>query len=226
MLILLLLLFWPASLLADLTLHYEIFYGPLKLGESKIIITPKEYKAIAYTTGIGNTLYPYQAEWVTIINEKGYPLKAVISSKDRFKERKKIILFDQANHTVTIEKVLPKPKKKNLQLPFPLFDELSAFVYAWNLNYSNQKEFQLPLYIDEERHFTKVTYKNHTTCKFGNQSEACLEIEVLLPEKSELLKRSRLVTLFLSQKRNLPLELRGKLPLFGSLRAELKGIYP
>jgi hypothetical protein len=45
-----------------------------------------------------------------------------------------------------------------------------------------------------------------------------------LPEKSELLKRSKNVQIFLSKKDRIPIEIMGSLPIFGNLRAILKEV--
>jgi hypothetical protein len=209
---------------SKLLLHYEIFYGPLKLGESKIFVSEKEYKAIAYTTNLGNILYPYYAEWTTTVNDKKFPSTSIIYSKDRFKERKKIIYFEQNKNKIIVEKILPKPKKNSYHLPFPIFDELSSFVYSWNLDYFNNREYQLPLYIDGERHFVYIKNSSVINCKFNNQTQECINLLIHLPEKSELLKRSKNVQLFLLKKDRIPIEIMGSLPIFGNLRAILKEV--
>ncbi|MEZ0344705.1 MAG: DUF3108 domain-containing protein [Caldimicrobium sp.] len=217
-------LLWFRPSLGGILLHYEIFYGPLKLGESKISISEKEYKAIAYTTGIGDIIYPYYAEWITSLDEKGYPLTAVIYSKDRFKERRKILYFDSKNQKVILEKILPKYKKKVFQIYFPVFDELSSFVYSWKLNYFSQKKYNLPLYIDGEKHFVSIDYIGILNCKYNDQEMTCFNLMVELPEKSELLKRSRKVQVYLLDKEKIPVEITGSLPLFGNLKAYLKEV--
>ncbi|MGC9141752.1 MAG: DUF3108 domain-containing protein [Caldimicrobium sp.] len=224
LLILFILLFERNIVWGKLLLYYEIFYGPLKLGESKIIVSNKEYKAIAYTTKLGDLLYPYYFEWTTTINEKNYPLTSIIYSKDRFKERKKIIYFEQKKNEVIVEKILPKPKKISYQIPSPIFDELSSFVYSWKLDYFNKNDYQLPIYIDGERHFVYIKYSSVINCKFNNQTQECINLLIHLPEKSELLKRSKNVQIFLSKKDRIPIEIMGSLPIFGNLRAILKEV--
>lgn len=213
---------WFKPGFGEMVLHYEIFYGPLKVGESKIILSAKEYKAITFTTGVGDLIYPYRAEWITLIDEKGYPLKTIIHSKDRFKERKKVILFNPKNQSILVEKLLPTPKKKNFQIPFPIYDELTAFIASWKLNFKEQKEHELPLYIDGEKYQVKIKYLNFGICKLFNQTESCYKLLAILPEKSELLKRSKEVQIELSSNWRVPIEIRGSLPLFGSLKAVLK----
>ncbi|BAU22992.1 hypothetical protein THC_0598 [Caldimicrobium thiodismutans] len=212
----------PCIALSEKTLLYEIFYGPVKLGESKLILKSQEYTAFAYTTGPGDILYPYQAKWISSLNSKSQPLKSTIYSKDRFKEREKILYFEEKEKKVLVEKRLPKPKKQVYFLPFPLFDELTAFVFSWHLNFSEKKPQEIPLYIDGERHFAILDLKGYTPCKFGNKTVSCAEILVHLPEKSELLKRTKEVTFLLWIEEKIPVEIRGKLPIFGNLVAKLK----
>ncbi|MCX7612680.1 MAG: DUF3108 domain-containing protein [Caldimicrobium sp.] len=207
---------------AEFKLYYEIFYGPVKLGESQISIDNKKYVAEARTTGIGNTIYPYFAKWTTEINAHGYPIKSHIFSKDRFKEREKIIAFDPQQKTVHLQKLLPKRKTKTILLPFPLYDELTAFVSSWYLNFNNTSVHELPLYIDEERHMVKINYKRSLSCTFHNKTYSCLEIQALLPDKSELLRRSKEVLILLWKEESIPLEIKGVIPIFGSLTARLK----
>lgn len=212
----------PQLLHAEIKLYYEIYYGSIKLGESQITINDRQYMATAQTTGIGNVIYPYTAKWTTEIDKDGYPLKSIIYSKDRFKEREKIITFEKAHKRVIIEKILPKKKDKSISLPFPLYDELTAFITSWSLNYVSNPNYELPLYVDEERHPVKITFKRNTSCTFENQNFTCWEIRALLPEKSELLKRSREVYIVLFPQKKIPIEIRGVLPIFGSLTAKLK----
>ncbi len=220
--IILFVLLYSSKAHSEKTLFYEIFYGPVKLGESKIILKSQEYSAIAYTTGAGNVLYPYQAKWTSSLNQHNQPLKSLIHSKDRFKEREKILYFDEKNKNILVEKRLPKPKKKTYSITFPVYDELTAFIYSWNLNYREKNSHEIPLYIDGERHLALIHSKGYTTCKLGNRTLSCLEIRVNLPEKSELLKRTSEVTFFLSVNERIPLEIRGRLPIFGNLVARLK----
>lgn len=214
--------FIPCQALSEKTLLYEIFYGPVKLGESKLILKPQEYTAFAYTTGAGDILYPYQAKWISNLDSKDQPLKSTIYSKDRFKEREKILYFDEKQKKVLVEKRLPKPKKQIYPLLFPLYDELTAFIFSWHLNYREKNHQEIPLYIDGERHFAVLNLKGYTTCKLGNKTVSCAEILVQLPEKSELLKRTKEVTFFLWLEEKIPIEIRGKLPIFGNLVARLK----
>jgi len=50
----------------------------------------------------------------------------------------------------------------------------------------------------------------------------CQTIKVTLPEKSELLKRSKNVIIYINPEEEFPVILKGNLPLFGSLKAVLK----
>jgi len=219
LLIIPLFMLWYQSVYASQELFYEIYYGPMKLGESKIVIKDKELKAVVYTTGIGNAIYPYYAEWTTNIDENGYPIKAIIYSKDRFKERKKIIYFLKGKNQVIVEKILPKPKKRTYTINFPVFDELSGFVYSWS---TNSKFYNIPLFIDGEKHFAVINYKGESMCKVNNSNEICESYLIHLPEVSELLKRAKEVKSYLSKNKRIPIILEGKLPLFGALRAELR----
>lgn len=220
--IILLIALLKSQLFAETRLDYEIFFGPVKLGESQIIIDSYRYLAIAKTTGIGNTIYPYFAKWISEVNLQGYPVKTQIYSKDRFKEREKVVIFEPQQKRVLINKTLPKKTSKEILLSFPLHDELTAFIASWQLPYQNNAIFELPLYIKEERHSVKIIFIRNSDCTFQNKIFSCYEILVHLPEKSELLKRSKEVRLFLWPEEKIPLEIRGTLPIFGSLSAKLK----
>ncbi len=213
----------PYLTYAEKILKYEIYYASVKLGESQIILRDKEVEAIVYTTGVGNFLYPYRATWTTQIkdNTTFYPLRTTINSKDRFKERKKIIHFRILENKVTVEKILPKPKREEYKISFPIYDELTGFVASWFLNYKEGAIFNLPLYIKEERFSVQITYQKEIPCVFRNQTATCLEIKVLLPQKSELLKRSKEITYLLLSKERIPLEIRGKVPIFVTLIGKL-----
>ncbi len=204
---------------------YEIFYGPFKIGEAKIIITSSKYTGIVYTVGWGNTIYSYYAQWETWVDEKGYPKKTIIHSKERNKERKKVLIFEPQKTLVRYQKVLPKPKpEKSYSLPFPLYDELSSFIASWKLNYSPEKTYFLPIYVDGERHLVEIKLIKEFTYAIDNQSIKCLELQVLLPQKSELLKRSNKVSIILSKEKKYPLELKGNLPVFGTLVGKIKSL--
>lgn len=210
------------NLLAETVLLYEIFYGPIKLGESKIILSQTEFHAYAYTTGTGNILYPYQAKWQSIIDSSGYPKKSIIFSKDPFKEREKMLIFSSTNHQVQLKQLRPSPKEKIYPISFPLYDELTAFIASWYLNYELHSTYKLPLFIKGEKHFANLKFKKVVPCNFNQTSSYCLEIETILPEASELLKRSKELTILLHKEERIPVELRGSLPIFGSLTAKLK----
>lgn len=214
----------PSLLSAETILYYEIFYGPIKLGESQIILNTKEVTAIAYTTGPGNLLYPYQVKWQTFIDEKGFPTKSYIYSKDRFKVREKNLIFYPEKKQVHYTQIQPSKKEKIYNnLPFPLFDELTAFITSWHLNYDEKSNFKLPLFIKGERHFAELNYQKVVSCSHNNATINCLSIQARLPEVSELLKRSKEVLLLLHKEERFPVEIKGTLPIFGSLTAKLKG---
>lgn len=204
------------------TFFYEIYFGSIKLGESIIYIKKDSYEAIAKTVGTGNLIYPYFAKWITYITPDGLPQKSIISSKDRFKEREKHLIFDSINSKVIVERVRPKISIQTYNLPFPLYDELSAFITSWHIDYYKNTNYELPLYIDGERHQVKIRLKGKTSCILGNQTKTCFEIAVTLPEKSELLKRSKEITIILLTQERFPVEIKGSLPLFGSLKAKIK----
>jgi hypothetical protein len=42
-------------------------------------------------------IYPYYATWETKVDKNGYPIQTTIYSKERSKERKKILHFDSNN---------------------------------------------------------------------------------------------------------------------------------
>lgn len=204
-------------------LVYEIFYGPLKVGETQIVIEENKVRALVYTTGLGNTIYPFFARWETWIDENGFPRKTLIYSKDSEKERKKEILFEVENSTVKTKKLLPEERPEEIyKLTYPLYDELSSFVFSWLVDYNNQEKVFFPVYIKEKRETIQVSFKRKTICKFKTEEKECLELSVLAPEKSELLKRAREITIYLLKNEKIPLEVKGKIPLFGSLTGRLK----
>jgi hypothetical protein len=59
---------------------------------------------------------------------------------------------------------------------------------------------------------------------YEGKEEPCLELNITLPETSELLSRNRKVTVYLLKKEKYPIEIRGKLPLIGSLTGKLKEV--
>lgn len=210
------------SFSAEKIFFYEIYFGSIKLGESTIHIKKDSYEATAKTVGIGNVIYPYTARWITYITQDGLPQKSIITSKDRFKEREKHLIFNSINSKVIVERFLPKRSTQIYELIFPLYDELSAFVASWHIDYLKNSNYELPLYIDGERHQVKIKLKGKTSCLLGNQTKTCFEIGVILPEKSELLRRSREVTLLILTQERFPVEIRGNLPLFGNLKAKIR----
>lgn len=200
----------------------KFFYGPVKLGESKIVIGENEITANVYTTGPGNIIYPYKAIWKSNIDAKGCPIKSLIFSKDPFKEREKEVYFYYDKKKILYKQLKPSKKEKEFFLSFPIYDELTAFVTSFNLNYTETPHFKLPLFVKGERHYAELNYQKKLFCTFNDTSVLCHQIQVLLPEKSELLKRAKEVIILLYDKEKIPLELRGALPVFGTLTAKLK----
>ncbi len=202
---------------------YEIYFGPFKVGESQISILKNSniYSAKVYTTGLGNKIYPYYATWETKVDKNGYPIQTIIYSKERSKERKKILHFDPKNSVVFEEKLLPEKENKTIKVSFPIHDELSGFVHVWDWDKLPQKSL-IPLYIKKERTFATVEIQNKEPCEFLNKKIICQIIKVTLPEKSELLKRSKNVIIHMDSDQKFPVIIKGSLPLFGSLKAVLK----
>jgi len=202
---------------------YEIYLGPIKVGESQISISKNSntLSAKVYTTGLGNMIYPYYATWETKVEKNGYPIQTIIYSKERSKERKKILHFDLKNSVVYEEKILPEKENKIIIVYFPIHDELSGFISVWNWSKLSQKS-TIPLYIKKERTFATVEIQTKEPCEFLNKKIMCQTIKVTLPEKSELLKRSKNVIIYMHPEGNFPVIIRGSLPLFGSLKAVLK----
>lgn len=202
---------------------YEIYFGPFKVGESHIRIFKNSniLSAKVYTTGLGNRIYPYYATWETNIDKNGYPIQTTIYSKERSKERKKVLHFDPKNSVVREEKILPEKENKTIKVSFPLHDELSGFIHIWDWSKLPQKS-SIPLYIKKERNFATVEIQSKEPCKFMNKEITCQRIKVTLPEKSELLKRSKEVIIYMHPEQKFPIIIKGRLPLFGSLKAVLK----
>jgi hypothetical protein len=206
---------------------YEIYLGPIKVGESQISISKNSntLSAKVYTTGLGNIIYPYYATWETKVDKNGYPIQTTIYSKERSKERKKILHFDSNNLVVYEEKILPEKESKTIIVSFPIHDELSGFISVWNWSKLPQKS-SIPLYIKNERTFATVEIQTKEPCEFLNKKIMCQTIKVTLPEKSELLKRSKNVIIYMHPEGNFPVIIKGSLPLFGSLKAVLKNFSP
>ncbi len=219
----------PNSLFTSLKpieLFYGIYYGPFKIGECKIRITPRKYEAIVYSVGLGKIIYPYYAKWDTWVDEEGYPLKVLIYSKKRGKERKKLIKFNKKQNTVFYQKLLPKKKKPEIiSVDFPVYDELSSFVRAISINYCYINKTTLPVYIKKSRSFIILKVEKETTCRIGKEKKKCIKVLVHLPKKSELLKRTSQIEMKILKGEKYPVELKGKLPLFGHLVGKLQKIF-
>jgi len=206
-------------------LKYDISWGPLKLGEAKLYIKNEKYTAEVYTVGIGDFIYPYYAKWETYIDPEGYPLKSLIYSKHKSKERKREIIFDKKNGRVIYKKFLPKPKNPNIIfIKYPIYDELSAFIKSFGLDYSKNQIYEMPLFIKKRKEFVKIKFKKEKKCKFFNENRTCYLIKVELPPVSELLKRAGKSEMELLKNERYPVKLKGKLPLLGSLIGKLKEV--
>ncbi len=206
-------------------LFYEIYYGPLKIGEATIEITSEKYTAIVYDVGWIKWFFPYYAKWETWVDKNGYPKKVVIYSKERKKERKRIIYFKTSERKIVYQRILPEYKSpENISVNFPIYDELSALVHSFYINYAKYPQIKLPLLIIENRAYMKLKFEKEIDCKFAKKEKRCLLIKVTLPKKSELLRRSSKAEMLLLKKERVPLELRGKLFILGSLVGRLKKI--
>jgi len=209
----------------NLELLYEVYWGPFKVGESHIVITPEKYTTHVYTAGLGKLFFPFYATWETWVDENGTPEKVIIFSNERGKKRKKIIKFDKQRGIVIYQKILPKKKAPEIiPVKFPVYDELSAFVAAFFIDYKKFPQAKLPLYIKKEKHYVKLHFKKEVICKVEKKNKKCLKIEAHLPQKSELLKRTSDLEVLLLEKERYPFSLKGKLPIFGSLVGKLKKV--
>jgi hypothetical protein len=70
--------------------------------------------------------------------------------------------------------------------------------------------------------FATIEIQTKEPCEFLNKEIMCQTIKVTLPEKSELLKRSKNVIIYMHPQEKFPVIIKGNLPLFGSLKAVLK----
>jgi len=61
----------------NLELLYGIYWGPFKVGESHIVITPEKYTTHVYTAGLGKLFFPFYATWETWVDENGTPEKVL-----------------------------------------------------------------------------------------------------------------------------------------------------
>ncbi len=206
-------------------LFYEIRYGPFKVGETEIYITPEKYTAIVYSVGLAKWIFPFYAKWETWVDKKGYPEKTIVYSKERGKERKRIIYFKKEEGKIVYQKLLPECKEpENILLEFPIYDELSSFIASFHIDYTKQSKVKIPLFIKKNREYIKIEFKERKNCNFENEKRECFYIKVFLPKKSELLERASEAEMLLWEEKKVPLELRGKLPIFGSLVGKLKKI--
>ena len=101
---------------------------------------------------------------------------------------------------------------------------MSSFITSFYINYNAYPQINLPLFIKKNREYVKIKFKENKICEFEKEKKECLHIEVFLPKKSELLERASEVEILLLKDKKVPLELRGKLPIFGSLVGKLRKI--
>jgi hypothetical protein len=216
------------SAFAATSLLYNIFWGPFRVGVAKIQIEKGYYRAITYTVGLGNFFYPYYAEWTTFVDEKGMPVKSEIYSKHGKRIRKKVVRFERANSKVIYQKVLPKVEKPEVvNATYPLYDELSAFVNSFSLDYHKKRLWTFPIMVKGKRCFVKVKFEKMITCpKTGvtKGKEHCLFLLVDLPQRSELLRHSKKVEIYLREDKKFPVLIKGHLPILGSLNARLEKV--
>ncbi len=205
----------------SIILKYSIGWLFVKLGESIIKINQNFYMAEVYTTGIGNLIYPYHAIWKTWLTPDKIPYKVLIFSKSRHGLRKKLLLFDKKYEKVTIQKLLPKFEVDEVKIKFPVYDELSAFILSFSLDYRQKNFFTIPLYVCRKRCLLKLFKKRELVYKWNNRSQKCYEILIDLPQESELLRHSREVWMWLLEKEKIPVKLIGKLPIIGNLEGIL-----
>ncbi len=206
-------------------LFYDIYWGPFKVGESQIQILPDKYIAIVYSLGIVKSIFPFYAKWETWVDNEGYPEMSIIYSEEKNKKRKRILYFKKESNKIVLQKLLPDIKApEEIFVKFPIYDELSSFITSFFIDYFSYPKKELPIYVKKSREYVKLNFDKKLECNFLKDKKMCLKINVYLPEKSELLKRSSEVEIFLLEKERYPLELKGKLPIFGSLTGKLNRV--
>jgi len=202
-------------------LVYRIYWGFIPVGESKIKISPGTYESEVYTIGIGRWFFPFLAKWVTFVDSNGYPVKVIITSQKRNEVKTKEEFFYPEEGKVVVKRKHGKTSSiSSYSIKFPVYDELSAFVKSFTLNYKNHSKVELPVFIKGERCFIKISVEGFV--KFRGKS--CVKLLVELPKKSELLKHSSKVEVLLSLHKKVPVILRSKLPIFGHLTGKLKKV--
>ncbi|HEA84139.1 MAG TPA: DUF3108 domain-containing protein, partial [Thermodesulfobacterium geofontis] len=160
-------------------LFYEIYYGPFKVGESEINITSQKYTAIVYSVGLARWIFPFYAKWETWVDEKGYPQKVIIYSKERNKERRRLIYFQEKENKIIYQKLLPKCEEpESISLEFPIYDELSSFIASFYIEYYKSPKIELPLFIKKSKEYIKIEFREKNFCEFKKEKKECLRIKV------------------------------------------------
>lgn len=205
----------------DLYFEYRVSWEFIVIG--KIEIWKKDGQAVAYarTTGLGAFIFPFKSLWRTETNQAGEPVRTEIEVLERGQPKRKCIFFDRKNGCVIKEKItFEKHRRDTFPANFPLFDELTGFLAALSLNWDSPGQvYTLPIFAGKKTHFARLLFKGQKKIKSFRGWEKVREIEVSLPFKSELIKRSQKIRVYLSME-GLPVVVEGDIRL-GHLTAYL-----
>ncbi len=221
---LLVLFLWVSEVQAwDYYWQYQVKWGPMAVGKIELWIGEGEAIAYAYTTGLGAWLLPLKARWQLQTTPERVPLKSVIEVLERKKARLKLFYFEPSQGRIRWEKKDGKKKKRGeIKATFPVYDEFSAFLKTLSLLVPTRSAFSLPVLAHQKIYQAEIQILRKEILHTFRGKEKTWVVKARLPFPSELIRRSREVTLWVSQDR-IPVLVQGKIVL-GHLTAVLTQI--
>ncbi len=227
----------PNKTIKPLALDYALSWnGALNAGQMTFIYNKKDpqYKryflsqSFGKSTGIGRTIFPYDFNFVSLMNKKSLkPITFMATENDK----KEITVTDcryrssgvTVKQNVTLLKHQKKTsKKKTFNYPHS-FDLMSAIMHVRSLDLKKGQQIKMVVHPFRSPYLCQVTVLG----KEKHRKQECIKLDVKLRKigsdlKLKTYKKMKNATLWLSDDVDrIPVELRAKV-FIGNVRAELQ----
>ncbi len=181
----------------------------------EIVIT-----ATARSSRLLSTFYPVRDLWQSILaGSPPYPVRSFIDQNEGKWSRKKEYLFDYRDGVV---RVLKNGRlKKEVRLEFPAFDEISAFVYLRDLEFSAPGEIKyVPTFSGGRFYRVPVEFLGYEEIKVTGGWKKVLHLRPKVPFEGVFGRKGDIHVWLTADSRRLPVKVTGRLTI-GHLTAWL-----
>ncbi len=225
----------PKKIFLGEKLTYQIFYLGVPIGESEaevkeivkmgnrqafhVVVKARSYRMIDLVYKVRDEHHSY------IDTEKLYSLRYEKSLKEGKREVHQVIVMDQDMHFAHYEN--DDKNIQNVPIPNDAQDELSCGYWFRTLDVVPETSVWIPVHADKKNWRMEVRTHHLVPLKIKNTGQfEALEIEPLMDFQGVFVKRGKIRGWMSSRGRKIPLKMTVKIPVIGSVTAELTSYRP